>query len=134
MIYQHLTSPERSRKAERSRHSRRRLAAAPHDEGTWRLLEFQFLHTLGCAGPAPCRHPDPARGCRAARRHPFNRLAGRVASCSFLGRGWRLAVSVAGRDFRLDWHERVRAGESLAFSVAPEHCTIVPADGLSPAE
>src|SRR5260221_10741022 len=65
--------------------------------------------------------------------YPFNRLVGQVASCSFLGRCWRLAVSVAGRDFRLDWHERVRAGESFAFSVAPERCTIVPADGVSPA-
>jgi len=56
------------------------------------------------------------------------------ATTDFLGRCWRLAVSVAGRDFRLDWHERVRAGESFAFSVAPERCTIVPADGLLPAE
>jgi hypothetical protein len=43
-------------------------------------------------------------------------------------------VSVAGRDFRIDWDERVGAGESFAFSVAPERCTVVPADGLSPAE
>jgi ABC-type Fe3+/spermidine/putrescine transport system ATPase subunit len=69
-----------------------------------------------------------------AERYPFNRLAGRVASCSFLGRCWRLAVSVAGRDFRIDWDERVPAGESFAFSVAPERCTVVPADALSPAE
>jgi hypothetical protein len=39
-----------------------------------------------------------------------------------------------GRILQIGWHERVRAGESFAFSVAPERCTIVPADGLSPAE
>src|SRR5258708_4107647 len=33
--------------------------------------------------------------------YPFNRLVGQVASCSFLGRRWRLAGSVAGPDFRL---------------------------------
>jgi ABC-type Fe3+/spermidine/putrescine transport system ATPase subunit len=67
-----------------------------------------------------------------AERYPLNRLEGRVASCSFLGRCWRLAVNVAGRDLRIDWVERVRPGETFAFSVAPERCTIVPADGLSP--
>jgi ABC-type Fe3+/spermidine/putrescine transport system ATPase subunit len=67
-----------------------------------------------------------------AERYPFNRLTGQVASCSFLGRCWRLAVNVAGRDFRIDWDERVSAGEDFAFSIAPERCTIVPADGLSP--
>jgi ABC-type Fe3+/spermidine/putrescine transport system ATPase subunit len=69
-----------------------------------------------------------------AERYPFNRLEGQVASCSFLGRCWRLVVNVAGRDFRIDWDERVRAGEPFAFSVAPERCTVVPADGLAPEE
>jgi hypothetical protein len=90
------------------------------------------------AADAPDAHPAAIlirpEDAEPPEHYPFNRLIRQVASCSFLGRCWRLAVSVAGRDFRLDWHEQVRAGEPFAFSAAPERCTIVPADGLSPAE
>jgi ABC-type Fe3+/spermidine/putrescine transport system ATPase subunit len=63
-----------------------------------------------------------------AERYPSNRLSGRVSSCSFIGRCWRLGVAVAGQELRLDWPTRQTVGERLEFSVAPERCTLVAID------
>lgn len=63
-----------------------------------------------------------------ADRFPENTLRGRVTSCTFLGRCWRVAVAVAGREFRIDWHQRAAIAEEIAFSVAPDRCTLVPAE------
>lgn len=60
-----------------------------------------------------------------ADRFPENTVRGKVTSCSFLGRCWRIAVAVAGREFRIDWHQRAEVAEELVFSIAPDRCTLV---------
>ncbi len=61
-------------------------------------------------------------------RHPENRLIGEVRHCSFLGRCWRIGLTVGEHELRLDWPSRVEPGTTMAFSVSPERCTLVAAD------
>ncbi len=63
-----------------------------------------------------------------ATLYPDNQLAGRVVSLAFQGRCWRLSVDIGGERVRLDWPHPVPLGDNLAFSLAPNRCTLVAAD------
>jgi ABC-type Fe3+/spermidine/putrescine transport system ATPase subunit len=64
-------------------------------------------------------------GARPATGHPDNTLTGPLASQSFQGRCWRLALAVGDSRVRLDWPQAVAPGGDLTFSLAPEDCTLV---------
>jgi len=66
---------------------------------------------------------------REASLHPETKLSGRVAAAAFQGRCWRLVVEVGASRIRLDWPCRVAPGETLAFSLPPERCLVLAANG-----
>jgi ABC-type Fe3+/spermidine/putrescine transport system ATPase subunit len=57
--------------------------------------------------------------------YPENRLTGTVAIRAFQGRCWRLVVDIGSHKIRLDWPDAPSIGETLAFSLSPERCTLV---------
>jgi len=59
--------------------------------------------------------------------YPENNLIGEVVDSAFYGRCWRLQVKVGSDVVRIDWPQKEQPGSALAFSLAPERCTILPA-------
>ncbi|TCL69438.1 ABC transporter ATP-binding protein [Rhizobium sp. BK251] len=64
---------------------------------------------------------------RPAAEHPENNLTGEVVDSAFHGRCWRLQVKVGQDVIRIDWPRREEPGSSLAFSLPPERCMVLPA-------
>jgi len=62
---------------------------------------------------------------RPAQGFTANILTGRVLSRAFQGRCWRLLVALGEVKVRLDWPDGLEAGSEIAFSLAPENCTLV---------
>ncbi|MBN8998750.1 MAG: ABC transporter ATP-binding protein [Rhizobiales bacterium] len=66
--------------------------------------------------------PEDARPADAASLNP---MCGTVVSRAFQGRCWRLVVAIGSHRIRLDWPTGPDPGQTLAFSLPPERCTIL---------
>jgi ABC-type Fe3+/spermidine/putrescine transport system ATPase subunit len=64
---------------------------------------------------------------RPVDTHASNRLHGTVVSRAFQGRCWRLVVALGSHRVRIDWPEAPAIGQTLAFSLPPERCTVLAA-------
>ncbi len=61
-----------------------------------------------------------------AEAYPQNQLEGVVEACMFIGRCWRLTLRADTTMFQIDWPHRVAEQTTLAFSIAPDRCALVP--------
>lgn len=93
----------------------------------------QSLALPGTPGPMLLViRPEDAR---EADLHPQTRLIATVRSAVYQGRCWRLAVTLADQTIRLDWPKPATPGQTLAFSLPPDHCRLLQPDtAMAPQE
>ncbi len=90
----------------------------------------------GLAKPLRFSNPEAASGflvirpedARPEECYDTCQIPGTVTGLAFRGRNWRITLSVAGNQIKIDWPQAVAVGESLTFSLPPERCIIVQDD------